>query len=359
MKNNLNVGRYLFGLGSFNKLGDLLAQKINKKGRAVFLVDEFFSQRSDYIKIPCSNDDLLFFIQTSEEPTTEGIDAIVSQIREKIAGLTPDIIVGIGGGTVLDTAKAVSNMLTNPGKAADYQGWDLVKNPGVYKIGIPTLSGTGAEASRTCVLTNKSKGIKLGMNSDHSVFDQLILDPDLTKTVNRDQYFYSGMDAYIHCIESLTGSYRNALADSFSRECVSLCREIFLGHDMMSEQNREKLMVASYLGGAAIASTFVGVVHPLSAALSVVYGTHHCVANCIVMNVMDDFYPDATSEFRKMVAQQNVKIPRGITHGADATTFKRLYESCIVHEKPLFNALGADFRSVLTPSRVEALFRAM
>jgi 3-deoxy-alpha-D-manno-octulosonate 8-oxidase len=58
-----------------------------------------------------------------------------------------------------DTGKAVSNLLRNPGNAEDYQGWDLVKNPGVYKIGVPTISGTGAEASRTCVMTNPKNGL--------------------------------------------------------------------------------------------------------------------------------------------------------------------------------------------------------
>ena len=91
----------------------------------------------------------------------------------------------MGGGIAIDVAKAISNLLTNSGSAADYQGWDLVKHPGVFKIGIPTLSGTGAEATRTCVLTNKENGLKLGMNSDFTVYDQVILDPNLGRK-NRD-----------------------------------------------------------------------------------------------------------------------------------------------------------------------------
>ncbi len=67
----------------------------------------------------------------------------------------------------------MANLLTNGGKAEDYQGWDLVKKPAIYKIGIPTISGTGAEASRTCVMTNSKSGIKLGMNSDFTIYDQL------------------------------------------------------------------------------------------------------------------------------------------------------------------------------------------
>ena len=113
----------------------------------------------------------------------------------------------------MDLAKAVSLMMTNSGSSADYQGWDLVKKPGVYKAGIPTLSGTGAEVSRTTVLTGPSR--KLGMNSDFTPFDQIVLDPELTANVPANQRFYTGMDCYIHCIESLEGTY--GLASSGAR----------------------------------------------------------------------------------------------------------------------------------------------
>lgn len=79
------------------------------------------------------------------------------------------------------------------------------------------------------------------MNSEFTIYDQLILDPELTATVPRDQYFYTGMDTYIHCIESLNGSYRHPVGDAFSREALELCREVFLSDDMMSGENRKNL----------------------------------------------------------------------------------------------------------------------
>ena len=91
-----------------------------------------------------------------------------------------------------------------------------------------------------------------------------------------------------HCIESLAGGYRNAIGDAFSDQTLKLCREVFLSTDMQTDENREKLMVASYLGGCAIATSYVGIIHPFSAGLSVVLGTHHCMANCIVMAVMEE-----------------------------------------------------------------------
>jgi 3-deoxy-alpha-D-manno-octulosonate 8-oxidase len=224
---------------------------------------------------------------------------------------------------------------------------------------VPTISGTGAEATRTCVMTNKATGLKLGMNSDFTVFNHLVLDPDLTATVPRDQYFFTGMDAYIHCIEALAGSYRNAVGDAYSHETINLCQKVFLGDDMMSDQSREDLMVASYLGGSAIATSYVGVVHPFSAGLSVVLGIHHCVANCITMRAMEAFYPEAFTEFWTAVDRQGVVVPEGVARGLTDEQYKSLYDSTVVHSKPLTNALGEDYKNTLTFDKVVELFKMM
>ena len=229
-------------------------------------------------------------------------------------------------------------------------------NKGVFKIGIPTLSGSGAEATRTCVMINHANGLKLGMNSDHTVFDQVILDPELTLTAPRNQYFWSGMDAYIHCIEALAGQHRNAIGDALSHQTLKLCREVFQSDDMLSPENREKLMVASYLGGCAIASSYVGIIHPFSAGLSVVLGTHHCVGNCIVMRSMEEFYPKEYKEFWEMVDRQKVKVPDGLCRNLSEDQFAQLYNSTVIHEKPLTNALGENFLNILTPKKVRKVF---
>lgn len=357
MKNTKNIPYYKFGNNSINHLPALIKQKkISDNDYAIYCIDEFFKNSYSSL-IEKNNEDLVYIIGTKEEPKTSDIDALVKKIS-KYKSSNPSVIVGMGGGCTLDTAKAVANMITNPGKAEDYQGWDLVKNPGIYKIGIPTISGTGAEASRTCVLMNKKKKLKLGMNSEFTLFDQLILDPELTSTVHRDQYFYTGLDTYIHCIESLNGSYRHPVADSLSMEALRLSREVFLGNeDMMSNSNRQKLMVASYLGGSAIANSFVGVVHPLSAGLSVVLGIHHCLANCLIMNQMEEYYPKETEEFQMFLNKNNINLPERITSSLSDNDFNELYDSSIIHEIPLKNALGDNFNSILTKEKVIEFFQ--
>jgi len=357
-----NVGGFTIGRGSLQRLPafvDARRDVVGGEARAVYLVDSFFADRQDLMtRLGARTTDIVRFVDATDEPTTDGIDVITNEICGQLSDM-PATIVGFGGGTTMDTAKAVANLLTNGGKAADYQGWDLVKLPGVHKIAVPTISGTGSEATRTCVMTNTASGLKLGMNSDFTVFDQMVLDPDLTATVPRDQYFYTGMDAYIHCIEALAGSYRNAVGDAYSRETVNLCRQVFLADDMMSVEAREQLMVASYLGGCAIATSYVGVVHPFSAGLSVVLGLHHCIANCIALNALGEFYPVEHAEFRTMMEKQKVTLPTGVCADLSDEQYQRLVASTVVHAKPLTNALGVDFRSILTDERVIEIFKRM
>lgn len=360
IRNVRNVFRYTIGNGAISDLKNILVLHRNvSNGPVVYFIDEYFKDKSNILgKLSRSELDVEIFVPTTEEPTTEAIDEVLKGL--KAMGVNnPCAIVGMGGGITMDFAKAISNLYTNPGTAEEYQGWDLLKRPGIFKVAIPTLSGTGAEATRTCVMTNKRNGLKLGMNSDFTVYDQIIMDPTLTATVPRNQYFYTGMDAYIHCVEALSGSYRNAIGDAYSRETINLCRQVFLEGDMMSSVNRERLMVASYLGGCAIATSYVGMVHPFSAGLSVVLGLHHCIANCIVMRAMRPYYPDAYDEFWKMVEKQKVEIPEGIARDLSVEQYEQLYASTVMHEKPLTNALGENFRGILTKEKVVQIFKAM
>lgn len=355
-----HVARFVIGSGSITDLPDLVQNEYGfELGKVVLLVDQFFEANKHILTSRLPLDRLLvFYIKTDSELKTDYVNEVTQQVLAASAGL-PDCIVAVGGGKTLDIGKAVSNLCTNGGQAADFQGWDLVKKPGVTKIAIPTLSGTGAEASRTCVMTNSKTGLKLGMNSMFSVYDFVLMDPSLTVSVPRDQYFFSGMDTFIHSIEQLAGHHRNAVGDAYSREAVRLCHEIFLDGDMCNEDSRMKMMTASFLGGSAIATGFVGLVHPLSAGLSVVFDTPHCLANCMVMRAMEDFYPEECRVFFEMVSKQGVEIPRGIGANLSDDKYQALYDASVCHEKPLENALGADFKDILSTEFVRSLFKRM
>ncbi|MCD6062204.1 MAG: alcohol dehydrogenase, class, partial [Flavipsychrobacter sp.] len=178
------VDYVVYGRGCFDQLNEILAPRRKNAQPMVFLLDHQFANNAELkARVPLKDNDVLIDADVTTEPKTSYVDELAQRLKDAYGSVSG--IIGIGGGSALDLAKAVSIMMTNPGKAQDYQGWDLVKNPAVYKVGIPTLSGTGAEVSRTCVLTGPTK--KLGMNSDFTPFDQIVLDPELIKGAPKNQ----------------------------------------------------------------------------------------------------------------------------------------------------------------------------
>src|SRR5688572_19179603 len=349
------VDYVVYGRGSFNQLDDILKPQRKDDLPMIFLVDHFFEGKELPDRIPVRGTDKIVFVDVTYEPKTTYVDALADGLKDEF-GMVSGVI-GIGGGSTMDLAKAVSLMMNNPGSSADYQGWDLVKFPGVYKAGIPTLSGTGAEVSRTTVLTGPTR--KLGMNSDFTPFDQIVLDPELTSNVPANQRFYTGMDCYIHCIESLTGTYLNEFSKSYGEKALDLCRYVFLEKNNWDDECDDKLMMASYAGGMSIAYSQVGVAHAVSYGLSYLLGTKHGIGNCIVMNHIGEYYPAGVEEFKKMVEKNGIDIPQGICKGLTDDQFE-IMMNVSLGLKPLWeNALGKDWEKIMTREKLRALFEKL
>ena len=357
-KNYPMVSRVVFGRGSFNQLNEILAPKrLSSKAPFIFLVDDVFKGKSWLTsRIPLSYDDKLHYISAEEEPKTSQVDELVEQIilthKERPSG-----IIGIGGGTILDLAKAVSIMLTNDGESKDYQGWDLVKNPAIYHVGIPTISGTGAEVSRTTVLTGPEK--KLGINSDYTPFDQVILDPELTKNVPKEQWFYTGMDCYIHCIESLNGTYLNAFSQTYGEKAYELCLDLFLNNNLSKEAAQDKLMMASWHGGMSIAYSQVGVAHAMSYGLSYLLGTKHGIGNCIVFDHLEEFYPEGVKTFKQMKDKHGIQLPQGLCADLGDRELNIMIDVALSLEPLWENAIGKNWQKTITREKLKELYLKM
>jgi 3-deoxy-alpha-D-manno-octulosonate 8-oxidase len=349
------VDYVVYGRGSFDQLDEILAPRRKSGAPMIFLVDHLFENKPLINKIPLHGKDKVIYIDVTHEPKTIYVDKIAGQLKEEFGQVSG--VIGIGGGSAMDMAKAVSLMMTNPGSSADYQGWDLVKNPGVYKVGIPTLSGTGAEVSRTTVLTGPTR--KLGMNSDFTPFDQIVLDPELTKNAPVNQRFYTGMDCYIHCIESLEGTYLNEFSKSYGEKALELCQKVFVEKKEWDDESDDQLMMASYAGGMSIAYSQVGVAHAVSYGLSYLLGTRHGIGNCIVFDKLEEFYPKGVKEFKYMVEKNQVDIPQHITKGLTDEDFDKMINVSL-GMKPLWeNALGKDWEKIMTRDRLRALYEKL
>ena len=355
MSNYLNcklVDKYILGEGSLSQLDDIIAGKLKvKEDYCVYCIDHFFEKNQNLIfdQITIREKDLVFYIDTTSEPHADIINQLTKSIKKK--NRQPVTIIGIGGGSTMDTAKAISILLTNDGSAEKYQGWDLVKTKPVYKIGIPTISGTGAEFTRTCVFTSKIR--KLGINSEFSVFDQVILDPQLLATVPKKQFIYTAMDCFVHNVESLRGSQNDSLTIALAEKSLEIMKEIFFG-----QMDYEKLMVSSLMGGIAVANSNVGICHPLSYGLSLVLGLHHGFAICIAFNQLEEYYPEV-KDFKLFLEKYDIELPKIINEEINQEQINAMAEATLLNERPLENAFGENWREIFTKEKVINLIKRM
>ncbi len=347
------VPRIIFGGNSLDRISELLPVKKGHNDYYVFVIDDIFKEKKIEFRLSVDKNDFVeWFPASLKEPTTDQVDFLRDKLNNEFKGKLPIAVIGIGGGSTMDVAKALSVLMCNEGSSTKYQGWDLVENPGIYKIGVPTISGSGSEASRTAVLMGPER--KFGINSDYSMFDAIILDGNLIKTVPLDQRFYSGMDCFIHCVESLEGTMINELARGYAQKALEHCKEIFTG-----KNDNDKLITASYMGGVSIVNSEVGVCHALSYGLSIELGLRHGYANCIAFNSLEEFYKEHVLFFKTMLKKNNIILPKGICRNLSKEAINRMVDMTLKMERPLENALGEKWQDILTPEKIQKLYMTM
>ncbi|OSZ78976.1 alcohol dehydrogenase [Chitinophagaceae bacterium IBVUCB1] len=357
-KNFKNIEKVVYGRGSFDTMDSILAPVRNENNQyIVFLIDDYFNNTQLAKRIPSKAGDITTFIDVNpHEPTTEQIDKLRDDILAS-KGL-PSGVVGIGGGSIMDIAKALSLMFTNEGSSTLYQGLNLIKNPGIYHLGVPTISGTGAEVSMTAVLTGPEK--KLGLKCDWTVFNQVILDPELIASVPTDKWFYTGMDTYIHCIESENGMLNNAFSHAYAEQSLKLCRDIYLGDNAgQTAENDDKLMVASLMGGLSLTYSEVGVCHALSYGLSKILDEKHCYANCLAFQHLADYYAEGVAEFKIMLQKHNIILPQGLSKNWSDETITAMAQVAYNLPHMWNHAIGTDWREKITIDTIKALYQRM
>jgi len=355
-KNFKNIDKVVFGRGSFDNMASILSEKRNENdGFFLFVIDHYFAGKELLKRIPAEANDIVKLIDVDpHEPTTGQIDALRDGILQT-KGL-PAGVIGIGGGSIMDIAKAVSLMFTNEGSSTQYQGLNLIKNPGIYHLGVPTISGTGAEVSMTAVLTGPEK--KLGLKCDWTVFNQVILDPELIASVPTDKWFYTGMDTYIHCIESENGILNNAYSHAYAEQSLKLCRDIFLGDAAgQTPENDDKLMVASMMGGLSLTYSEVGICHALSYGLSKILHEKHCYANCLAFQHLGDYYADGVKEFTEMLQQHQITLPTGISKGWSDETITAMAQVAYNLPHMWNHAIGTDWKEKITIETIKDLYK--
>lgn len=202
-----------------------------------------------------------------------------------------DCVVGVGGGSAMDVAKAVSILLTNGGKAEDYLGLGKIKKPGVPKIMVPTTAGTGAEVTFTAVFINEKTKSKGGMNGDPLYPDAAILDPALTLSMPPSITATTGIDALTHALEGFVSTQAHHISDMYALEAIDLISNN-LGIAYANGDNleaRSNMLMGSLLAGKALATAGVGLVHAMAYPLGGMFGIPHGLANAVLLPYVMDY----------------------------------------------------------------------
>jgi len=344
------VPKLIFGINSIKRIHELLPEFDRKSEYVLIVYDIYFKDNApDLLKE--YDKEIIFFDSKKSEPKTSQINDFRDQILKSRQYKIPKLIVAVGGGSAMDVGKSLSILFTNNKNAEKYQGWDIVEKEGIYKIGIPTIAGSGSEASRTAVLTSDNR--KMGINSDHSMFDSIILDPQLLKSVPKDLFIYSAMDCYIHCVESLEGTYINELSKTYAESALKLCTEA------LSSDNPDlsKLLTASYLGGVSIVNSEVGICHALSYGLSLEYDYRHGLANCIIFNHLEEYYHSHVTVFKELLKKHNINLPENLAINFDPDKIKKMVDVALKMERPLENAFGKNWRNIFSKKEIELIYK--
>ena len=202
-----------------------------------------------------------------------------------------DCVVGVGGGSSMDVAKAIAILITNGGKAVDYLGLGLIKKPGVPKIMVPTSSGTGAEVTFTAVFINEKTGAKGGMNGDPLYPEATILDPELTISLPPHVTAFTGIDALTHALEAYTSTQAHTISEMYSLEAITLIADnlpaAYANGDNL--EARSAMLMGSLLGGKALATAGVGLVHAMAYPMGGMFGIPHGLANAVLLPYVIDY----------------------------------------------------------------------
>jgi alcohol dehydrogenase len=275
--------------------------------RRVFLISDQGVARAGIVEqaegwLQAAGLDVVTYTEVEPEPSLDGAALCVSKARQA----EPQVVVGVGGGSVLDTAKVVAMLLRNPGGIEDYLGADRVSQRGVPLILLPTTSGTGAESTRNALFYAPARRTKEAVISPLILPTLAIIDPALTISLPPAVTAATGMDALCHAIESYTGLNSNPLTAPYALEAIRLIatnlrQAVYSGQDLAA---REGMALASFYAGVAIAFAGTNGVHALAYPLQGLHRIAHGVANAVLLPTVMAYNVAANLERFARVAQQ-------------------------------------------------------
>jgi len=299
------AGRIVAGRNCIHKLGEYL-QSGAINARSLLIVTQPFIRESgllDNVLADLSRRGIHTDITMNilPEPTLDNIE----RVYQETAGNNYDVLVGIGGGSVLDAVKMLAVLPDSNGSIREILGTDLIKRPGIPTVLIPTTSGTGAEVTPNAIVTLPEEELKFGIVSPYLLPMLVFIDPVLTLGLPKPVTAATGMDAFTHSLESFISNKANPISDMFALESIRLISSSILEayHEGSSLAAREKMLIGSMYGGMALTSAGTAAVHALAYPLGGKFGIAHGVANSMLLPHVMEFNLDAAAERLSLVAE--------------------------------------------------------
>jgi alcohol dehydrogenase class IV len=275
--------RILFGLGAVEKTGP--EAQLLKAKKVLIITDpgviqvgllESVEKSLQYVNLP-----FVIFDGVEPDPKIEVVEKSVEKAKEE--GI--DLIIGFGGGSSLDIAKVTSILITNPGKIDSFFGIDLVPNPGVPVILVPTTAGTGSEVTPIAILSDTKEKLKKGIVSPTLFPEVAIVDPKLTIGLPPSVTAFTGMDALTHAIEAFYSINATDLSDLLAFRAMELISKNLRmayahGENLVARSN---MMEGSLLAGIAFANAGVGAVHAFAYPLGGEFHLAHGLINTLML----------------------------------------------------------------------------
>lgn len=293
--------------------------------------------------------DYEIYSKIKANPTVENVKTGVETFKASGA----DCIIAIGGGSSMDTAKAIGIIIKNPEFAdvVSLEGVAPTKNKCVPIIAVPTTAGTAAEVTINYVITDTEKNRKMVCVDVHDIPVVAVVDPDMMSSMPKGLTAATGMDALTHAIEGYITAGAWELSDMFHLKAIEIISRSLRGAVENTPEGREKMALGQYIAGMGFSNVGLGIVHSMAHPLGAVYDTPHGVANAIILPTVMEYNAPATGEkYRNIAKAMGVK-------GVDDMSLEEARKAAVDAVKQLSHDVGIpeNLKDIVKPEDVDFL----
>ena len=282
-------------------------------------------------------------------PTIQNVQNGVAAFKKSGA----DYIIAIGGGSSMDTSKAIGIIIANPEfeDVRSLEGLSATKKPSVPIFAIPTTAGTAAEVTINYVITDVEKKRKFVCVDTHDIPVVAFVDPDMMSSMPKGLTASTGMDALTHAIEGYTTKGANTITDMFNLKAIELIAKSLRGAVDNTPEGREGMALGQYLTGMGFSNCGLGIVHSMAHGLGALYDTPHGVANAIILPTVMEYNKEAVGEKLREVAKA-MGVP-----GTEKMSKEEYQKAAIDAVKKLAEDVGIpkDLKNIVKPEDVDFL----